>query len=212
MNRAEEEGKEKEKLATEAKAEEKKKHLDKKRKRSLSIEELEQLKEKAKLTDNYLDRLLRLQAELDNFKKRTEKEKAEFLKYANEGLIYELLGAIDNFERAVEAAEKKEDFSLLHQGVEMILKELHQILKRKGVTRIEALGAPFDPHKHEALTYVTSEEHPENIVIEEIRKGYLLENRIIRPAIVKVSKKEVKNNEVKNHKEEGLKDGESNRN
>lgn len=160
----------------------------------------EQLKEKAKLADDYFDRLLRSQAELDNFKKRIEKEKAEFLKYANESLIYELLGAIDNFERAIAAVEKKEDFKLLHQGVEMILKELHEILRRRGVSRIEALGAPFDPHRHEALSYVASEEHPENTVVEEIQKGYLLEGRIIRPAVVRVSKKEL-------NKKEELTDG-----
>lgn len=175
-----------------AKAEEKNKSPDKKKKVSLSLQELEQLKAKARLADDYLNRSLSFQADLENFKKRTEKERAGFLKYANEGLIYELLDAIDNFERAVEAAEKKDDFKLLHQGVEMILKELHKILKRKGVNRIQALGVPFDPHRHEALTYVASEEHPENTVIEEIRKGYLLEDKIIRPAVVKVSKKESK--------------------
>lgn len=179
---------------------EKKRHPERKKKVSISCEELEQLKEKARLANDYFDRLLRSQADLDNFKKYAEKEKAEFLKYANESLIYELLGAIDNFERAVESAEKKEDFKLLHQGVEMILKELHQILKRRGMSRIEALGAPFDPYRHEALAYVDSEEHPENTVIEEIQKGYSLEGKVIRPAVVKVSKKEVK-------KEEGLTDG-----
>lgn len=176
----------------EAKAEEKKKSSQAEKRVSLSLHQLEQLKEKARLADDYSSRLLSFQADLENFKKRAEKERAEFLKYANEGLIYELLGAIDNFELAVEAAEKKDDFKLLHQGVEMILKELHKILKRKGVNRIEALGVPFDPHRHEALTYVVSEEHPENTVIEEIRKGYLLGNKIIRPAVVKVSKKESK--------------------
>ncbi len=172
----------------EEKTQEKKRHPERK-KVSISCEELEQLKEKARLADDYFDRLLRSQADLDNFKKHAGKEKAEFLKYANESLIYELLGAIDNFERAVESAEKKEDFKLLHQGVEMILKELHQILKRKGMSRIEALGAPFDPHRHEALAYVDSEEHPENTVVEEIQKGYFLEGKVIRPAVVKVAKK-----------------------
>lgn len=175
-----------------AKAEEKKKHLGAKKKVSLSSQELEQLKEKARSADDYSNRSLSFQADLENFKRRAEKERAEFLKYANEGLIYELLGAIDNFERAVEAAEKKDDFKLLHQGVEMILRELHKILKGKGVNRIQALGVPFDPHRHEALTYVVCPDHPENTVVEEVRKGYLLEDKIIRPAVVKVSKKESK--------------------
>ncbi len=188
------------------KTEEKKEHFPRKKKASLSSRELEQLEEKAKLADDYFDRLLRSQADFENFKKRAEKEKAEFLKYANQSLIYELLGAVDNFERAVEAAEKKDDFKLLHQGVEMILKELHEILKKRGISRMEALGTPFDPHRHEAVTYADSEEHPENMVIEEIQKGYLLEGKVIRPAIVKVSKKELKN------EKEDLTDGEGNRN
>lgn len=168
----------------------KKEKTERKRKTNFSLKQLEQLEEKAKLAEDYFERLLRSEAELDNFKKRIGKEKADFLKYANESLIYELLGAIDNFERAVAAAEKKEDFKLLEQGVEMILKELHDVLKRRGVGRIEALGVPFDPHRHEALAYVACEEHPENTVVEEIQKGYLLEDKVIRPAVVKVSKKD----------------------
>lgn len=155
----------------------------------ISKKELEELKGKVKLTDDYYDQLLRLKAEFENFKKRMDKEKAEFLNFANQSLIYDLLNIIDNFERAVDAADKTNDHKLLHQGVEMILKDLHNLLKEKGLSKIESLGKPFDPTKHEAVSQVELEEQPDHTIVEELQAGYTINGRVVRPAKVKVSVK-----------------------
>jgi molecular chaperone GrpE len=148
--------------------------------------ELETARQEA--TDNY-DKFLRVYAEFENYKKRMEKDKADFLKYANEELIKELLAVIDNLERAVaQAKEKAEPVSLI-QGVEMILKQMKDILEKNGLREVQALGEPFDPNFHEAMMHEIAEEHEENTVIDELQKGYVLRDRLIRPALVKVSKK-----------------------
>ncbi len=164
----------------------------------ISRKELEELKEKAKLKDEYYERVLRVQAEFENYKKRLDKDKTEFLNFANQALIYELLNIIDNFERAVDAADKTDDHKLLHQGVEMILKDLHDLLKEKGLAKIESVGKPFDPTKHDAISQVESDEHPDHTVVEELQTGYTINGRLLRPAKVKVSikpKEENKNTE-----------------
>ncbi|MBN3040422.1 MAG: nucleotide exchange factor GrpE [Candidatus Omnitrophica bacterium] len=132
------------------------------------------------------DKYLRLQADFDNYRKRSFKERAEFIKFANEGLIMELLNILDNFERGVKAADQKKDFDLLHQGVDMISKQLHSLLQAKGLDRIKALGMKFDPHQHEALEVVEDDNTDVDIVEEEMQPGYTLNGRIIRPAKVKV--------------------------
>jgi len=138
----------------------------------------------AELQDNYL----RLQAEFDNYKKRCFKEKTEFIKFANESLIIELLGILDSFERGVKAADLTKDFKLLHQGVDMISKQLHTLLETKGLKRIKAAGEPFDPHQHEAMEVVEQDGIDQDVVVEELQPGYLFNERIIRPAKVKVAK------------------------
>ena len=155
----------------------------------ISVKEYQELSECARQKQEYFDKLLRLQAEFENFKKRGIREKEQFLKFANEGLIYELISILDNFERAFASANKMTDFKSLHQGVEMILKQIHQLLEKNGVKKIECLGKPFDPVQQEAIAHVESDKYPENTVIEEVQKGYLLEDRLIRPAVVKVAKK-----------------------
>ncbi len=95
--------------------------------------ELKVLREELAKKDDYQDVALRLQAEFDNFRKRSAKERQEFIKYANEGLILELVGILDNFERSIKAADQKQDFKLLHQGVDMISKQLHKLLQEKGL-------------------------------------------------------------------------------
>ena len=162
---------------------------EKKKKRTLSEEEYRKLKEAERLGTEYLDQLLRTQAEFENFKKRMARDRMEFLKYANEGLISELLDIIDNFERAFDSATKMNDFKSLHQGVEMILKQIHGLLKDKGVAKIESLGKKFDPTKHEAIMWAADDDKPEDTIIEELQTGYTLNERVIRPARVKVSKK-----------------------
>lgn len=134
------------------------------------------------------EKYLRLQAEFDNYKKRSYREKIEFIKFANEGLILELLEILDNFERGIKSAEAKKDFELLHQGVDMISKQLHSLLEAKGLKRISCVGDKFDPHRHEAIEVVEEEAKETNVIIEEMQPGYILNGRIIRPAKVKVLK------------------------
>jgi molecular chaperone GrpE len=151
--------------------------------------ELKVLRDELAKKDDNQDKLLRLQAEFDNFRKRSIKERQEFIKYANEGLIIELVGMLDNFERSIKAADQKQDFRLLHQGVDMISKQLHKLLEEKGLKKISSLGEKFDPNKHEAIEAVVSDEAEEGQILEEFQPGYMLNERVIRPAMVKVAKK-----------------------
>ncbi len=155
---------------------------------TLSAEECRKLQAQAGESQEYLDKLLRLHAEFENYKKRAVKEREQFIKFANEGLISELLMIMDNFERAFASANSMSDFKSLHQGVEMILKQIHELLNNNGVKQIECVGKPFDPAQQEAIDHVETDEYPENTVVEEVQKGYLINERIIRPAVVKVAK------------------------
>lgn len=137
--------------------------------------------------DSLWDSYLRLQADFDNYKKRFFKERTDFIKFANEGLILELLGILDNFERGIKSAEQKKNYDLLHQGVDMISRQLHSLLREKGLQRIEVMGEKFDPHLHDALEVVESDAE-EGIIVEELQPGYILNGRILRHAKVKVSK------------------------
>jgi len=149
-------------------------------------EELEELrKEKERVYDLYL----RKQAEFDNYKKRLERDKAESIRYANESLICELLPVIDNFELAITAAEEKDQNHSHYQGVKLILKQLKDVLAKHELADIPAVGEPFDPAHHEAIMQVSSEQHPPNTVVQQQRKGYKLKGKLIRPAMVVVSKK-----------------------
>lgn len=152
------------------------------------------------------DKYIRLQAEFDNYKKRSFKEKVDFVKFANEGLITELLSILDNFERGIKSAEQKKDYDLLHQGVDMISKQLHSLLETKGLSRIKSVGQKFDPHQHEAVEVVEGDD--DGVVAEELQSGYFLSGRILRPAMVKVVKakekieKEDKEEEEKEKKQD----------
>jgi molecular chaperone GrpE len=132
------------------------------------------------------DRLLRKQAELENVKKRTEREKEEFLKHATADLIRALLPAIDSFERAMKHRDKRvpEDF---YKGVELIHREFVEVLQRAGLEPIETRNALFDPHLHQAVERVESTTHRDQEIVEELQRGYKLKNRLLRPAIVKVA-------------------------
>jgi len=148
------------------------------------------LKEDADKAKEYWDKLLRLQADFENTRKRLEKDKQDFCKFANESIIAELLYTLDDLERAVELAQSKhQDLSAFLKGVEMILAHLYEMLKGYGVKPIEAEGKLFDPNYHEALMQVENKELPEHTIVEELQKGYLLNDRVIRTAKVKVSKK-----------------------
>lgn len=137
----------------------------------------------------YYDRLLRVSAELENYKKRTAREKAEFMRYANEKLARDLLETVDNLERALAHHEAEADPALA-EGVRMTLKLLLDTLARHGITPIEAVGAPFDPNLHEAVGETHSDEVEENHVVEEYQRGYRLHDRLLRPAMVVVCRKQ----------------------
>jgi len=135
------------------------------------------------------DKFLRVYAEFENYKKRMEREKSDFLKYANEGLIKELLPVIDNLDRAVGQARQKAEAQSLVEGVEMILRQIKEVMEKHGVKELQSLGEPFDPNVHEAMMHEIADDHDENTVIDELQKGYIFKDRLIRPALVKVSKK-----------------------
>lgn len=136
------------------------------------------------------DKLLRLQAEFDNARKRWDRDRNEFTRFANEDLICDILTIVDELERSVELSRQKhEDHVAFLKGVEMILAHLHDLLKKNGVSGIQAKGKCFDPNYHEALMQVETEDLPENTVVEEMQKGYTLKDRVIRASKVQVSKK-----------------------
>jgi molecular chaperone GrpE len=136
------------------------------------------------------DRHLRLAAEFDNFRRRSLKERQDLHNYAIENLVKDLLPSVDNLDRAVVHGRKEEqrvDSENLLQGVELTYRSLLQILQRHGVVEIEAAGKPFDPQVHEAVRRVPSSEHPPGTVVEVYQKGYLLKDKLLRPAMVAVA-------------------------
>lgn len=133
------------------------------------------------------DRLLRSQAELDNFRKRARRELDDERKYANMTLLRDLLPVVDNVTRATDAAEKASETGTLIEGVKMVAQQLQTVLERHHCKRIEALHQPFDPNLHEAIMQQPSEEHPANTVILVAQPGYQLHDRVVRPAQVIVS-------------------------
>jgi len=146
------------------------------------------LEETEKEAKDHYERLLRVAADFENYKKRVAKEKEEWMKFANEDLLKAILPFIDNLERAVNHAEKVKDTGVMIEGVRLTLQQLLQILNKFGVSSIESIGKPFDPTFHEAMLMVETDQHEPNQVMEEFQKGYLLNDRLLRPATVSVSK------------------------
>lgn len=161
-----------------------------------TVKELDTLMD---LLEGEKDRCLRLNAEFDNLRKRTQKEKEEFVKYANEKLILELVDILEAFERGLENAKGSTDNAKLIQGMELIYKQLKNVLEKNGLVPIKALGEKFDHYKHEAMMQTPSEDGEEDIVLEEFSRGYMLNNKVIRYSKVRVSKNKgsVNENEVK---------------
>ena len=143
---------------------------------------------KTKEVQSLQDRLLRAHAELENVKKRAAREKAEFLKFATEGLLLEFLPVLDNLERAIASARSEMVSTPLLEGVEMTARLFLSVLEKAGVKPIEALGRPFDPAVHEAVAQTDGPPEEVNRVVDVIQKGYLLEGRVLRPAMVRVSR------------------------
>ncbi len=148
----------------------------------------EALAAKTQEAERLQGRLLRLHAEFENYKKRMVREKAEFLKFAHEGLILEFLPILDNLERALASARAEAGSTPLLEGLEMIARLFRSVLEKAGVRPMEARGQPFDPGYHQAVAQVESSDQDANLVVEEIQKGYLIEGRVLRPAMVKVSR------------------------
>ena len=161
----------------------------------------QQLAAKELEAKNHYDRFLRQVAELENFKKRSAREREEVSRFANEALIKDLLSVVDNLERAVAHASGGGNGRPIVEGVEMVLKGLLDVLAKHGVSQISAIGQPFDPSMHEAITQVESDDHQPNSVVEELHKGYTLRDRLLRPALVSVAKgsktREKKNDDSK---------------
>jgi molecular chaperone GrpE len=149
---------------------------------ALSAERDQLAKAKAELQD----RALRLQAEFDNFRKRTEKDRSEFAQYAGMELIRELLPVLDNFELALKTECASKDYA---KGVEMIYQRMADTFKKAGLEPIEAAGKPFDPHVHQAVERFATEDAPEDTVLSEFQRGYMYKGKLLRPSMVKVAVK-----------------------
>lgn len=151
--------------------------------------EYEAMKAKAAERDAYYDKYLRSQAEFENARKRLEKDKADFLKYANESLLLEFLPILDNLETAEKHIKEAKDFKAVQEGVDMIQSQIQKFLKDIGIEKVKTAGEKFDPHVHDPIETVDSDEKNDGMVMEELKPGYRLNGRLLRPASVKVGKK-----------------------
>lgn len=146
-------------------------------------EEMERMKSELKdLNDRHLRRL----AEIENLRKRHDKERSEYTQFALSDFILELLGILDNFERALDSAKPEDDAASFREGVELIYRMYHQLLAKKGVRPVIVSDGRFDPEFHHAMSMEESDQVEEPVVGEELQKGYLLHDRLLRPALVKV--------------------------
>jgi len=158
---------------------------------TLVLEDLETLRERAATLEQERDEfralLQRTQADFENYQKRARREFEQERRYAAAGLARDILPILDNFERAVQSAEQAGETGPLVQGVTMIQSQILDILRRHGITRIEALGEPFDPERHEAVMQQPSAEQPSNTVLQVLEQGFMIHDRVLRPARVVVS-------------------------
>jgi len=159
-------------------------------------EKLESMGQEVK--ENY-DRFLRVSAEFENYKKRAAREMNDFWKFANESFVKAMLPVVDNLDRAIESSsnDKQADTSML-EGVDMILKEILKIFEQFNVKPFESLGKTFDPSLHQAVMQEETEVYPENSVVNELQKGYMMHDRLLRPAMVVVAKTKTKSENQKN--------------
>ncbi|MEA3325418.1 MAG: nucleotide exchange factor GrpE [Euryarchaeota archaeon] len=146
-------------------------------------ERLTECEEKA---DSHFDRLQRLQADFANYKKRTAKETIESIEYANESLILSILDVVDNLERAIDSIQQDPDVDHIKKGIEMILRQFHDVLEKEEVFPIESVGKAFDPYMHETIARVKCDSESGTIV-EELQRGYRFKSKVIRPCMVKVA-------------------------
>ena len=149
-----------------------------------NLAKIADLEAKLEETEN---RYLRLQADFDNFRRRSRLDLEASAKYRAQSLVTELLPALDNFERAMQMEVDNEQAKSLQKGMEMVYQGLLTALKNEGVEQIEAVGQEFDPHRHQAVMQDSDENYGSNIVVAELQKGYILKDRVIRPSMVKVN-------------------------
>lgn len=145
---------------------------------------IEQLEKELEEKEN---RLLRVQADFDNYRRRTKGDIEAIEKYRSQSLATELLTVVDNFERALQTEVKSDDAKALLQGMEMVYKGMLEAFKKEGIEPIDSVGKEFDPHEHHAVMQGSDDQVESNIVLEEFQKGYRLKDRVIRPAMVKVN-------------------------
>jgi molecular chaperone GrpE len=139
------------------------------------------------------DKFLRSQAEFENARRRLEKDKADFLKYANEGMIMEFLPILDNLEISEKHIKEAKDFKAVQEGVDMIQAQIQRFLKDIGIEKIKTLGSKFDPHIHEAIEVEESDDKDDGLIVSELKPGYKLNGKMLRPAMVKIVKKKEDN-------------------
>ena len=161
----------------------------------LPVKEFDALKAKADERDSYYDNFVRAHAEFENIRKRLEKEKADFVKYANEGLIIQFLPIIDNLEISEKHIAEAKDFKSVREGVDMIQVQIQKFLKDIGLERIKTVGEKFDPHVHDAIETEESKDKDDGIIVAELQPGYRLNGRLLRPASVKIVKNTEKEKE-----------------
>lgn len=135
------------------------------------------------------DKYVRTIAEMDNFRKRMNRELNDSVKFANEKILGDLLTVVDNMELAINHSKEKKDFDSLIDGLELTMKEFKGVFEKHGVESIESVGQLFDPSRHHAVSVTESDTHGENIIVEEFRKGYILNDRVLRHSLVSVAKK-----------------------
>ena len=172
----------------------------KKKNSTYKLEELAlALESERKRSEEYLTKLKYLQADFENFRKKTDRQIEEVKKYCNESIIIDLLETVDELEKTIKITSSLDSKETLIEGLELILKKLRKTLEKEGVFSIESLGKPFDPLKHNAILRIEREDVEGVNVIEEVRKGYVMKEKVIRPSVVKVAVKpstRVSNEEV----------------
>ncbi len=151
------------------------------------VDSAQQLIKEKQRTDECFKHMMYLQADFDNYRKRVESEVAQLKQFSNEKLVSNLLSVVDELELAIRSAKESKDNELLASGVEMVLKKLQSILGKEGLSRIQAIGSPFDPNVHEAVSKVPIEGKDEGIIIDEVRSGYMLKGKVIRPSMVTIA-------------------------
>ena len=158
---------------------------------TITPEQFEDLKSRAEKADENWERLVRTSADFENFKKRASREKQEAIRYANEALLEKLVPVLDNFDAALSAAQTSsaDGAQSLQAGVAMIFQQLKRVLTESGLEEVDATGQAFDPNLHEAVSQQESADVPEGNVLQQLRKGYKLRDRLLRPATVVVAKK-----------------------